>query len=551
VVCLEKIQRNNNANMNTEQQDSTFISHEPCEKCGSSDARATYDDGHSYCFNCQAHEKEGGSNTESKHQATNGSPKVGRSGFLWGSVKELRNRSVTEATCRKWGYMVGTHNGAACHIASFYGEDGAIVAQKIRLPNKNFLALGDFSKAGLYGAHLWSGGKKLVITEGEIDALSVSQVQDYKWPVVSLPNGAAGAKKIIASNFDYLNQFEEIIFMFDNDDAGRKAAKECAAVLPVGKAKLAILPLKDANEMLVAGQGAEIIRAIWNAPVFRPDGIVDGRELWDTVSKELVNDGTPYPWEGLNALSHGIRKGEIVTLCAGSGIGKSQICKEIAFDLIQRDSTVGYIALEENVRRTSLGLMSLHLNKNILLNPAAADATEKRAAFEATVGSGKCFLYDHFGSMDSDNLVNRMRYMITGCGCEYIFLDHLSIVVSGLESGDERRFIDNTMTRLRSLVEELKFGLLLVSHLRRPDGRGHEEGGLTSLSQLRGSAGIAQLSDMVFGLERNQQDEEEPDVTRVRVLKNRWSGQTGVATSLEYGHDTGRLTELAMLETEV
>jgi len=537
--------------MNTEQQDSTFISHEPCEKCGSSDARATYDDGHSYCFNCQAHEKEGGSNTESKHQATNGSSKVGGSGFLWGSVKELRNRSVTEATCRKWGYMVGTHNGSTCHIASFYGEDGAIVAQKIRLPNKNFLALGDFSKAGLYGAHLWSGGKKLVITEGEIDALSVSQVQDYKWPVVSLPNGAAGAKKIIASNLDYLSRFEEIIFMFDNDDAGRKAAKECAAVLPVGKAKLAILPLKDANEMLVAGQGAEIIRAIWNAPVFRPDGIVDGRELWETVSKELVNDGTPYPWEGLNALSHGIRKGEIVTLCAGSGIGKSQICKEIAFDLIQRDSTVGYIALEENVRRTALGLMSLHLNKNVLLNPAVADATEKRAAFEATVGSGKCFLYDHFGSMDSDNLVNRMRYMITGCGCEYIFLDHLSIVVSGLESGDERRFIDNTMTRLRSLVEELKFGLLLVSHLRRPDGRGHEEGGLTSLSQLRGSAGIAQLSDMVFGLERNQQDEEEPDVTRVRVLKNRWSGQTGVATSLEYGHDTGRLTELAMMETEV
>jgi twinkle protein len=447
--------------------------------------------------------------------------------------------------------MVGTHNGSVCHIASFYGEDGAIVAQKIRLPNKNFLALGDFSKAGLYGAHLWSGGKKLVITEGEIDALSVSQVQDYKWPVVSLPNGAAGAKKIIASNLDYLNRFEEIIFMFDNDDAGRKAAKECAAVLPVGKAKLAVLPLKDANEMLVAGQGAEIIRAIWNAPVFRPDGIVDGRELWETVSKELVNDGTPYPWEGLNALSHGIRKGEIVTLCAGSGIGKSQICKEIAFDLIQRDSTVGYIALEENVRRTALGLMGLHLNKNILLSPTVSDATEKRAAFEATVGSGKCFLYDHFGSMDSDNLVNRMRYMITGCGCEYIFLDHLSIVVSGLESGDERRFIDNTMTRLRSLVEELKFGLLLVSHLRRPDGRGHEEGGLTSLSQLRGSAGIAQLSDMVFGLERNQQDEEEPDVTRVRVLKNRWSGQTGVATSLEYGHDTGRLTELAMMETEV
>tara|TARA_R100000808_G_scaffold1960_3_gene8340 strand:- start:12065 stop:13417 length:1353 start_codon:yes stop_codon:yes gene_type:complete len=446
--------------------------------------------------------------------------------------------------------MVGEYKNQTCHIANFYDESGAVVAQKIRLPQKNFMALGDFSKAGLYGSHLWTGGKKIVVTEGEIDALSVSQIQDYKWPVVSVPNGAAGAKKVVASNFDYLNRFEEVIFMFDTDEVGQAAAKECAAVLPVGKAKIAALPLKDANEMLVAGKGQEVIHAIWNAPTFRPDGIVDGRELWDTVSKKLVNDSVPYPWEGLNALAHGIRKGEITTLCAGSGIGKSQVCKEIAFDLIRREQNIGYIALEENVRRTALGLMGMHLNKQILINPDAVDANEKRTAFEATVGSGHCFLYDHFGSMDCDNLVNRIRYMVTGCNCEYIFLDHLSIVVSGLESGDERRYIDNTMTKLRSLVEEVKCALILVSHLKRPDGRGHEEGGLTSLSQLRGSAGIAQLSDMVFGLERNQQDEDLADVTRIRVLKNRWSGQTGIATSLEYDHGTGRMTECVMPEED-
>jgi twinkle protein len=446
--------------------------------------------------------------------------------------------------------MVGQYKNQTCHIANFHDENGSVVAQKIRLPQKNFMALGDFSKAGLYGSHLWSSGKKLVITEGELDALSVSQIQDYKWPVVSVPNGAAGAKKVIASNFDYLNRFEEIIFMFDNDEVGRSAAKECAAVLPVGKAKIATLPLKDANEMLVAGKGQEIIHAIWNAPTFRPDGIIDGRELWDTVSKKLVNDSIPYPWEGLNSLAHGIRKGEIVTLCAGSGIGKSQICKEIAYDLIQREHNVGYIALEENVRRTALGLMGMHLNKQILINPESVDATDRRTAFEATVGSGYCYLYDHFGSLDCENLVNRLRYMVTGCGCEYVFLDHLSIVVSGMEGGDERRYIDNTMTKLRSLVEEVKCALILVSHLRRPDGRGHEEGGLTSLSQLRGSAGIAQLSDIVFGLERNQQDEDMADVTKIRVLKNRWSGQTGVATSLDYDHDTGRINERIMVEEE-
>ena len=212
---------------------------------------------------------------------------------------------------------------------------------------------------------------------------------------------------------------------------------------------------------------------------------------------------------------------------------------------------MGYIALEENVRRTSLSIMGMHLNKQLHLNPSLADSVEKRKAFEATVGSGRMFLYDHFGSLDPDNLLNRIRYMVMGCNCEYIFLDHLSIVVSGLESGDERRFIDNTMTMLRSLVEELNFSLMLVSHLKRPDGRGHEEGALTSLAQLRGSAGIAQLSDLVIGLERNQQDEDRPDLMTVRVLKNRWSGETGVACSLAYCRDTGRLTESAMEEGEI
>ena len=530
-------------------QEATFIRHEPCEQCGSSDAKAVYDDGHGYCFSCETlfQNQEGGSSNG--HARLDEDTEVKRQeGFLRGSSRELRNRKLTEETCRKWRYEVGFHQGATCHIASFLNESGKIVAQKVRLPNKNFLALGDFSKAGFYGSHLWNGGKKLVITEGELDALSVSQINEYKWPVVSLPNGAAGGKRVIAANLDYLDRFEEIIFMFDNDEAGHKAAKACSAALPVGKAKIATLPLKDANDMLVAGREAEVIQAIWNAKTFRPDGIVDGTDLWDTVSKELVCTSVPYPWQSLDHNTHGIRCGEIVTLCAGSGIGKSQICKEITLNLINSDHKVGYIALEENVRRTSLSIMGMHLTKQLHLNPNVSDQNEKRAAFEATLGSGKLFLYDHFGSLDAENLMNRIRYMVTACECRYIFLDHLSIVVSGMDSGDERRLIDNTMTMLRSLVEELDFALILVSHLKRPDGRGHEEGAFTSLAQLRGSAGIAQLSDLVIGLERNQQDEDAPDVMTVRVLKNRWSGQTGISCSLEYSRETGRLTEAAMEE---
>jgi twinkle protein len=141
--------------------------------------------------------------------------------------------------------------------------------------------------------------------------------------------------------------------------------------------------------------------------------------------------------------------------------------------------------------------------------------------------------------------------MVRGLGCRWIVLDHLSIVVSGISSsdgGDERRLIDNTMTALRSLVEELGCGMILVSHLKRPEGRGHEEGAQTSLAHLRGSAAIAQLSDLVIGLERNQQDKETRDVTQVRILKNRFTGETGLAVALHYDRGTGRLSETTIPE---
>ena len=167
-----------------------------------------------------------------------------------------------------------------------------------------------------------------------------------------------------------------------------------------------------------------------------------------------------------------------------------------------------------------------------------------RDAFNATLGTGRVFMYDHWGSTEGDNLLAKIRYLVRGCGCDYIILDHISIVVSGMEGGDERRIIDNMMTKLRSLVEEVNCGLILVSHLRRPSGdRGHEEGQITSLSQLRGSASIGQLSDIVIGLERDQQDAETSNQTTVRVLKNRWSGETGIATSLYYSKETGRMVE--------
>jgi twinkle protein len=464
--------------------------------------------------------------------------------LITGEMRALTKRSITEATCSKFGYKVGEYKGKTVQIAPYY-KGGKVVAQKLRFPNKDFLLVGDTKDLELFGQSLWrDGGKMLVITEGEIDALSVSQLQGNKWPVVSVPNGAQGAAKSIAKNLDYLMGFERVVFMFDNDDPGHKAAVECAALLPPGRAYIASLPLKDANDMLVAGRGPEVIDAIWGAKVFRPDGIVSAADTWVAVLEDTNIEAYPYPWKGLQQVTRGLRRGELVTFTAGSGIGKSLVCREVAHHLLKQGETIGYVALEESIRRTVLGLMSIEINKPLHLTREGVTDDDFKRAWDAVAGGDHLYLYDHFGSLDSQNLLARLRYLARGCNAGWLILDHISIVVSGMGDGDERRLIDNTMTALRSLVEETGVGLILVSHLKRPEGnKGHEEGQVTSLSQLRGSHAIAQLSDMVVGLERNQQDPEAKDVTTVRVLKNRYSGDTGVACHLRYNRATGRLHE--------
>jgi len=469
------------------------------------------------------------------------------SGLIEYDVVPLARRGIDEETCKKWRYGVGMYNGRPVQVANYFDPTGNPIAQKLRFQDKTFAWLGDPSKVGLYGSHLWrDSGKMVTITEGEVDALSVSQVFNLKWPVVSIPNGAKSAAKVIAKNLDWLESFETVVLCFDQDQQGRDAAIASAQQLSPGKVKIVTsLPEKDANDCLVQGQAKELIDAVYGAKSYRPDGVIPGEEVWDLITNSKRKPSVPYPWPSLNSKLYGMRGGELVTLTAGTGIGKSSVARELALYLLKNNRKVGYIALEESVQKTAEHLMALWLGSPIHhwdIDGVTQD--RKKASFDATAGSGNLVLYDHWGSIDPANLLNRVRYMARAMECEFIFLDHLSIVVSALEAGDERRMIDNTMTRLRSLVEETDAHLVLVSHLRRPDGgRSHEEGGVTSLAQLRGSHAIAQLSDAVIGCERDQQDEGSNRLLTLRVLKNRYAGETGVTTTLEYDGETGRLNE--------
>ena len=531
--------------MTEEHQESKFLYHEPCPNCGSSDACGVFDDGHRYCYSCCTYFKPDDTQGWLKAEKKTMSKECIPLGVL--NTSSLNARKINQDTCSKFKYMTGVYNGTPCQVANYYDDSGNIVGQKLRFPDKSFAVLGKISNR-LFGSQLWSTGKKIVITEGEIDCLTVSQLQGNKWPVVSIPNGAQAAKKVIEANLEYLDKFDEIILMFDMDDAGRKACEDSAKVLPAGKAFIANLPCKDPNECLLSGKGSEVLQAIWNAKPYRPDGIVSGADLYEKCVTDIddLKDSVEYPWKALQEKTKGARHGELYVFTSGSGMGKSTILRELEYYFgVQRGELCGIVALEESTRKTGLELMSIHLNRRLILDPECAGEDERSRAFTETIGNGKFFLYDHFGSLDSGNLLSKLRYMIVSLGCKRIFLDHISIVVSGMdtdEEGGERKAIDKLMTNLRSLVEETGATMFVVSHLKRPEKKGHEEGAQVSLSQLRGSGAIAQLSDMVIGLERNQQGAN-PNVLTLRVLKNRFSGDTGVSGHLYYNQDTGRLSD--------
>lgn len=530
--------------------ESTFVQHESCPSCGSSDNLARYSDGHAVCFSggCDHYEHGKGQIGQAVQR------KPTRLLEMTGVVAAIPDRRINQETAKRYGVTVeyGTDGKITKHHYPYFDKDtGTAIGTKVRIvENKQFYATGGFDNAGLFGQQAFKGGGKYItVTEGEADAMAVNEMFDGKWPAVSIRSGAAGAAKDIKASLEWLETFDHVVICFDNDKAGQEAAKSVLNLFTPNKAKNVTLPMKDAGDMLSARKVQDFVKEWWNAKAFRPDGIVSGLDTWDLLQEKRDVKSIPYPWECLNAFTYGFRPQELVTITSGSGMGKSQIMRELEYYLLKNtEDNIGILALEEDIPKTTLGIMSMEANKLLHVPEVRAGVSieEERGYWERTFGLDKLQLLDHWGSTSEDDLLGRIRYMAKGLDCKWIILDHLSIVVSDQDNGDERKAIDSIMTNLRKLVQETGVGLFLVSHLRRPSGsKAHEDGGKISLGELRGSAAIAQLSDIVIGLERDQQhaDPTTRNTTCVRVLKNRFVGLTGPACYLYYDKESGRMIE--------
>lgn len=527
-----------------EESTSEFVGKEACPACGSRDNLGRYSDGHGHCFGCGYYEKgEGGphrpsstrTQTKGNHTETLINP---------GEAQPLPKRSLTQDTLAKWGVGLTDFNNKRTLVLNYRDASGRIVAQKLRFPGKEFAFIGDTKQCGLFGQHLWRDkSSRIVITEGEIDAMSVSQAQNNKWPVVSVPNGAQGAKKALQKNLEYLMGFDEVVLMFDNDDAGRKATEECITLFRPGQCKVAKLPLKDANEMLMASRGKEIIDAIWGAKVLRPDGLIRVNDLKEKALQP-VQMGLPWFLPTLTQYTYGRRFGEIHIFGAGTGVGKTDfLTEQIAYDVGVLKEKVGLFFLEQEPEETLKRVAGKVRSKLFHIPDDGWTREELSDALDILEADDKLSFYDHYGVADYNVIENHIRFLTHSEGCRIFYIDHLTALA---DPSSERESLETIMAALGGLVKELKILIHLVSHLSTPEGKSHEEGGRVTVKNFKGARAIGFWCPFMYGLERDQQADDPviQKTTTFRILKDRNTGRgTGKVVHLLYDTATGRLAE--------
>lgn len=436
----------------------------------------------------------------------------------------------------------------------YFTTDNIHIANQIRNLPKDFRVEGQYDQSGLFGRQAFpsGSGKAITVAEGALDAMAVYELFGKRFPSVSVKS-ASQAVADVTRDFEYLNSFESIYLVFDKDEAkvnertgeirypGQEAAVAVAGMFPIGKVHILTLREgKDPCDYLLAGKFEEFRKEWFQSPIYTPTGLKLGRDMWDEISTPKNYETVMYPWDGLNKQTYGIRLSELVVVTAETGVGKTSVLKEIEHFILSnvpKDRGIGLLHLEEPNSDTALGLMSISADKPLHLPDVRETVTkdELRGYYDSTINTDRIVIWDHFGSNSIQEVLNKIRHM-HNLGCKYIVLDHLSIVVSD-QSGDERKQLDEITTKIKTLCMELNIAVLVVIHQNRQ-------------GQIRGTAGVEQLANIVLKLRREKTDPSEwrRNVTEIMVEKNRFCGRTGPGCYLFYDEFTGRLRELTAEE---
>lgn len=508
----------------------------PCPKCPSSDAYhiSKREDGShfGYCYSCGSYDPhpEG---YEHHAVADDFYPEDDTETFTYQYVPW---RGVSRDTMEFFKVHTKVNNhGTPVAISFPYGD----TASKVRdIAQKNFHTQGDMKNATLFGRDRFPQGssRSITITEGELDALSVYQMLGSGYPVVSV-RSASSAESDCKRERDYLNSFERIYLAFDSDEPGQDAVKKVARLFDFNKVyHVKLSDYKDANAYLEAAKGDVFKRIWWNSKRFLPEGILSSYSEFDSIiDQERGSQSATYPFKTMQDLTYGVRTGEVILFTAQEGIGKTEIIRAIEHHLLKTtEYNVGIIHLEEDKARNLKGLAGYELKQPCHLPDSQVSNDDIKAAIRSIAGrDDRIHIYNHFGSDDPEVILDTIRFLVTACDCRFVFLDHITMVVSGLGDDDERKALDYISTRLAMMVKELDFALFLVSHV-------NDEG------KTRGSRNISKIADCWIHLDRDKSapTEEQRNTTHLSFNKNRFGARTGPGGKLYFDLTTFNIREL-------
>lgn len=566
-----------------------FIKHTACDSCGSSDGRAIYDDGSWYCWVC-------GNNKPSQEfleQVRESKPKV--KSFVKKekgnmeikpstkpAITEEENleikantttkakgfRGIDDEIYKKFGVRHAFDEQTGEVIEQYYPvtQDGQLSGYKIREVPKNFRSKGRTgADCELFMQFKFNrGGKYIMITEGELDALSAYQMfseynqkrgHEYETACVS-PTTGANSKKQIAAQYKFLDTFDQIILSYDNDKAGQDAAEEIVKYLPKGKVKIMKMRYKDANEYLIEGKEKEFLQDFYNAKAYVPVGVVGSGDIVDSMREEFLVPKIPLPpfMHKLQAMmAGGVPLGRIVNLASASGTGKSTIVDEIVYHMIfNSPHKVGIVTLESTTGQYGIKLLSRHISLKLellqneealsILNSEKTKEKEKELFWKEN-GEHRFYLVDDRDG-GVENVKDAIENLIISCDCKVIVCDPVHDVIGTLPNEEQESFY----AWQKGMVKSHNCTFYNVMHTRK-----------TANGQKAGSAGAdlheediqgasaaykSAACNLMFSRNKEAEDEIERNTTIMKATKIRWTGKTGIAGKYYYDNNTHTLYDL-------
>lgn len=494
--------------------------HLPCplDDCSSSDAYTLYEDGHGFCFSCNRPHFPENEKSMTKESY---------------SVQYAPWRGITRKTMERYGVQAHVDDNGNPVEFMFEYPDKSIQVRKT--DSKQFYFRNNTPGPKLFGTNLFTPGcaRRVVLTEGVIDALSAFQIMGGAYPVLAVAN-AQGAVKACSENIEYLRSFKEVVLAFDSDDPGQEAVRKVASLFPITQVKFVEMTrFKDANEYLTNGAATEFGIAVDNARRIGRDDIVNSfNDIQNILESEQQKKSVSLPFPRLQEMTYGLRKGEVVLFTAQEGIGKTEVLRKISYHLLktEEDLTLGCMFLEENKERTIKGMAGYELGAPVHLPTSGFSIEQIMEGYKnAVTDENRFHIFTHFGSDDPDDILHAIRFLVSALGCDYILFDHITMVVTG-SMEDQTKKLDYLSTQLKQLAEELDFGLILVSHI-------NDNG------QTRGSRNIGKIADCRIQLSRDLTHESATvrNTTHMMVEKNRFGAETGPADRLEFNPETFQL----------